>query len=58
MVAGALVSLSIECVQVWLPMRDSSLVDFATNTLGALLGGMVPRWIRAAAPQKETVPDA
>ncbi len=46
MAAGATISLLIECVQVALPMRDSSMLDLAANTLGALLGGLVPIWAR------------
>ena len=42
--AGMLVSLGIEWLQVWLPMRDSSVMDVVTNALGALLGGLVAWW--------------
>lgn len=40
-VVGALVSFAIELVQVWLPVRDSSLRDLVCNTGGALLGGLI-----------------
>jgi VanZ family protein len=33
--AGVLLSLTIELVQVWLPTRDSSLLDLLMNGLGA-----------------------
>lgn len=35
---GALVSLTIELVQVLIPVRDSSAMDLACNTFGALTG--------------------
>jgi hypothetical protein len=36
--AGCLLSFVIELAQVWLPSRDSSLLDLLLNTLGTLLG--------------------
>ncbi len=38
---GALVSLAIELIQVWLPVRDSSLRDLVCNTGGTLLGALI-----------------
>jgi hypothetical protein len=37
-VAGLLLSFVIELAQVWLPSRDSSMLDLLLNTLGTLLG--------------------
>jgi VanZ family protein len=36
---GFAVSLAIELTQVWLPGRDSSLLDLTTNTMGSAIGG-------------------
>ncbi|WP_414075687.1 hypothetical protein, partial [Staphylococcus aureus] len=41
MLAGLLLSGAMEAIQTYLPTRVSSNVDLATNTLGALLGGLV-----------------
>jgi hypothetical protein len=35
---GGLVSLSIELVQVFIPVRDSSLMDLVCNTFGTVIG--------------------
>lgn len=37
--AGFAVSLGIEIAQVWLPGRDSSLLDLGANSAGAWIGG-------------------
>jgi glycopeptide antibiotics resistance protein len=42
---GALVSLTIELVQVFIPVRDSSLMDLMCNTFGTLIGAGV--WLFA-----------
>lgn len=34
-----LFSLSIEMIQVWIPSRDSSMLDLSLNTFGGFLGG-------------------
>jgi hypothetical protein len=39
--AGALLSLSIELAQVYLPTRDSQLSDVIDNTLGTVIGVML-----------------
>jgi hypothetical protein len=36
---GFAVSLAIELTQIWLPGRDSSLLDLTTNTMGSAIGG-------------------
>jgi len=36
---GFAVSLAIELTQVWLPGRDSSLLDLTMNTVGSAIGG-------------------
>jgi VanZ family protein len=38
---GALLSATLESLQTYLPSRTPSLADFATNTLGAALGGLI-----------------
>jgi glycopeptide antibiotics resistance protein len=38
-------SLGIEIVQVWIPSRDSSLLDLNLNTLGGLMGALLFRLI-------------
>ncbi len=48
--AGVLLSSSIEAVQVILPGRDASIGDVVANTLGTGLGAVIlsgsPRWLR------------
>lgn len=39
--AGVLLSLSIELIQVWLPTRDSSLLDLVMNGIGTGVGAAV-----------------
>ncbi|WP_426396658.1 VanZ family protein [Ralstonia sp. R-29] len=41
LLAGLLLSGAMEAIQTYLPTRISSNVDLATNTIGALLGGIV-----------------
>lgn len=38
---GFAVSLAIEVTQVWLPGRDSSLLDLIANTVGTAIGGVL-----------------
>jgi VanZ family protein len=37
---GALLSLAMESLQMFLPTRDASAVDLASNTVGAMLGAL------------------
>ncbi len=39
------VSLSIETLQAWMPSRSSDCLDLLLNTLGALLGVMIYRFL-------------
>jgi VanZ family protein len=47
-------SLALESLQVFLPTRDSSMMDVITNLLGGAIGALLYRWAtqdRAAAPR-------
>jgi VanZ family protein len=52
---GIVFSLAIELLQVYLPTRDSSLLDLICNAAGALLGVIIFHTILSAsqAPQRE-----
>jgi hypothetical protein len=45
--AGLLMSVAIECVQVFLPLRQPTIVDVIANTAGAFCGAMAHRVWRA-----------
>ncbi|MEP7308731.1 MAG: VanZ family protein [Acidobacteriota bacterium] len=47
--AGLSISLTIECLQAFLPTRDSSLIDLLANTVGSMIGVAADRrWGTAA----------
>ena len=43
-VLGGLVSLGVEILQKYLPVRDSSMTDVITNTSGTALGAVLYQW--------------
>lgn len=45
---GALTSVLIEAFQVYLPTRDSSLIDVITNTIGSSCGAILSVWASAS----------
>jgi hypothetical protein len=45
---GFAVSLAIELTQVWLPGRDSSLLDLTMNTVGSAIGGAMAFYLGRA----------
>jgi hypothetical protein len=47
---GALLSLTVESLQYYIPQRDSSLTDVMSNTTGTLLGALIahPEFVRFA----------
>jgi len=52
----SLLSLGIEYLQVWLPQRDSSLLDFVLNSGGGLVGGLgifVVEWVNGTESHAE-----
>jgi VanZ family protein len=51
---GGVTSVTIELLQVYLPSRDSSLLDLLDNTLGTALGAMFFIWIAQVASPKRT----
>jgi hypothetical protein len=44
--AGAVVSLTIELIQAWLPNRESSMTDLLTNIFGTLIGVVLALFIQ------------
>ena len=50
---GVLVSSAVEACQLFLPGRDSSVIDVVTNGLGALLGAAAAAYQRARVPQEQ-----
>ncbi|MBS0321864.1 MAG: VanZ family protein [Proteobacteria bacterium] len=43
--AGAVLAFAMETAQAWLPTRDASVYDLASNTAGAALGGLGAAWL-------------
>jgi hypothetical protein len=43
-----IVSLTIEVLQAWMPSRSSQMMDLMLNTVGALIGAMVCRFLSLA----------
>ncbi len=50
--AGFLLSLSVELLQAWLPTRNSSLMDVITNTLGTAVGAGIGTRLRSVVKDK------
>jgi glycopeptide antibiotics resistance protein len=50
---GVLVSIAVEVCQLFLPDRDSSLIDVATNGLGALLGAAGAAYQSTRGPREQ-----
>jgi hypothetical protein len=51
--AGGMLSLLIEVGQIWLPSRDSSLVDLILNTTGAGSGALAAAFLSTAGVSRE-----
>jgi hypothetical protein len=56
--AGFVLSFAMETLQAYLPTRDASLLDWATNTLGAAGGGALAAWFARSAHLKRAVSNA
>jgi glycopeptide antibiotics resistance protein len=44
-VIGFLLSCTVETIQLFSPLRDSSIIDVTTNTVGGLLGAAFTYWV-------------
>jgi VanZ family protein len=42
--AGGIISVTIEILQVFVPARDSGMTDVITNTMGTALGALLWKW--------------
>lgn len=56
--AGFVLSFALETLQAYLPTRDASLLDWATNTLGAATGGALAAWFARSARLKRALSHA
>lgn len=50
-------SLAIEIVQVWIPSRDSSMLDLISNTLGSCIGILLYMGLKKMASRADAHPD-
>lgn len=55
---GFALSFVLETLQAYLPTRDASLLDWATNTLGAAAGGALAGWFARSAHLKRALSNA
>jgi VanZ family protein len=56
--AAFVLSFVLETLQAHLPTRDASLLDWATNTLGAAVGGALAAWFARSAHLKRSIANA
>jgi hypothetical protein len=54
---GAAVSLAIEFTQAYMPLRDSSAIDWITNVIGTAVGTLLFLWARKTVKRHRNAPD-